>query len=603
MYPLISRISCLLCFCLWIANSFASSSDDRDGNEEKKSGPEMGHLMAKAACEALNAKRKQVIEALQLFPAVLDSIVADYAKERYIFEPWLIREFEYLIHNAILADVLVLFGRGGDGRDTTHFYNLLEPVQMRPLELIWDANLHSVGVYHGVHVFVTFESDVIFRQTDGDMQEFIIPKCFGANSQVTVAPRMSDNGLIYLYDGNVVVLVNVARMIRTSSAELILYNFVAPEYTCQASLNPAGTVLVYLNDHKKVSICHVECNDVGKIAVDKRLTIEEHPAKHVLPLKNNTVAIVTDDDRIFFYSFDVDAKTSKCLGEGPSFANLKQPSYHVDEDVISALVVDEKQCSQGFYRMEPLFDGTRILTLCPEKCGMKKGSEYKVSEDLGYLVERNRDSYTSCVYRISEQLGHSIDKTPETEAQGTKEESKEIKQAVKPFGEPHDPMTPMSQIWTLSPSLDLDHKGSETGLSLGTDLKQNIDPLDCNPSSIPLNSIPYDSSGYQSHAIFSHEKDGKKYYRKTIPRIVFFDLDNDLKLYECAADSRVIGSRITSVLSFKFGKCPRSDYIFLYYADKDRQVPMEDADLIAFPKGPNIFRGSCSKREFHYHAL
>ena len=381
----------------------ASSSED-DGKKGDDQG--QGRLSAKIVCPSWKEKLRAHFKGLLLLPTELDSLVVDYAGGRYFLGPDLVRKFTYGLRYAIHADVLALY----DDKKLSHVIhleNLLEHDSKIPLDMHVNVRLAALQVYHGINVIIMKCGEIVFQKTKGDKKEHTKSDAFSWHSLLTIAPDMSDNGLVWINDGLHLGLFNIGHMVRTNTTEVFSHIIHSGfRKIISASLNPAGTVLAYRDTKKKASVCHVECKAGGEIVVGESLTIEEHSADQIILLKNNVAAIVTKDREMFLHSFDLKEMTSKPVGTGPDCSNLHKFSYCAAEDIVAAFVIDAEKCDQGVFRIGPFFGDTQIVTICPSKAGLNQ-LDYKVSQDLGYLMEENRGLDTINVYRISS--GHKTD--------------------------------------------------------------------------------------------------------------------------------------------------------------------------------------------------
>ena len=283
---------CLLYSCLWIAVFFASSSD----GVKEGPGQGQGRLLAKTVCPDLKEKLTKILESLQLFPTVLNFIVIGYATGMYFIEPLLVRRFRYGVGSIILAHVQVLCGIGTESTYAIRFDSLFDADTEVSSGIKRNIKLSGFGVFDRMLVFVIFEGDIIFKQTDGDKKEFRLPRYFKyGSSHVQVAPKISGNGLVWMQHQNDFVLINMARIISTGTTEGLLHRVDSKHGISFPSLNEAGEVLIFVDYDHTVGVFKVECHPNGEIVVEKRLKIEGHRVvANALLLKNNVVTIVTD---------------------------------------------------------------------------------------------------------------------------------------------------------------------------------------------------------------------------------------------------------------------------------------------------------------------
>ena len=373
-------------------------------------------MRVKAFYKEWEEKKNVIIEALSQVPIVLCHIVADYARGRDFFEPDLIRTLKPGVTCRFFADALAHCGLKGESRYALCFDDLLVDHDQKALAMIREnKQLYNFNLYDKMHIFVLRDGSIILKLTEGDKKMFTLRKYFKCCSLIEMAPSIPANGLAWIHDGYDLVLINVGHMTRTHATTVLAHKVDAELGIPYASVNPSVTVLVVADSVNKVNICRVKGKPNGEIVVDKRVTIEgQFKMRALLLLRNNGVAIVTSDDRMLFYTFDLDKKTSEYVRGGPNCKKLCQFSYHAAEDIVVAFVNDEKEdvygrrgsdedqrkdCNQGFFQIQPLFEGTQILTLCVSKADMK-WSDCRVSPDLSYLIE-NLTLKACRVYRIS----------------------------------------------------------------------------------------------------------------------------------------------------------------------------------------------------------
>lgn len=396
--------------CLWIVITFASSPEGNGGPSKNQ-----GRLSRKGIWVNRCKELMTIFDDVKLVPRGLDKLIADY-DERLFFlhKPRLILEHPHTIHGAFLDDRTVFGGYDVKAKGyATESYNLLDikgaMVALPPSGIRVAGNFAGFGTYPGMHVFALYDGGVVLKRTadDGGKRVLTLPSRFIDSHNIKMAPSMSSNGLVWLCDGRIMVLVNVAHMVRTNAENVLSYRYVNFRIK-SPSLNKAGTVLAHLDHNHDVKILRVQCCSSGEIKVTEVLTIPGPKASSVMILKDDIIAI-NKGGLYAFYDINMEQKTIKKLHEKFDSATFHSFRYHEAEDLVVAYRLLGRKRDQGFVQVEEFFRSTRILIFDP--CALDWNDEtFIVSPNLRYLLKKSTGHKTvnglgnpcrSCVYRIS----------------------------------------------------------------------------------------------------------------------------------------------------------------------------------------------------------
>ena len=118
-------------------------------------------------------------------------------------------------------------------------------------------------------IIVNNNNEIILTRTK-DGETLTLPgQLDDTNDPVTMAPSVSDNGIVWLSDSYNLVLINVTHMLATKATKVIFYRHAPKHGIFDPSLNQAGTVLTYTGfDDGKMYTCSVVCDkDNGEISL------------------------------------------------------------------------------------------------------------------------------------------------------------------------------------------------------------------------------------------------------------------------------------------------------------------------------------------------
>lgn len=262
--------SSLLYYCLWIAITFAAAP--KDDVEKEPPGQTLSHRPT--------GGRDTVVPTLL---ENVDESVADYAEKKFLDTPLEITDFNSFFSWAISGTWLMLCGLNEKGESfTTVSHSLLGIGGVPQSKPSWDVKLEGFNAYpEGIQVFVGSDKVIILKKANGG-KSLALSGQFPDNhhpitmfSKITMAPSVSRNGLLWIYDGHsTLVLINAARMLTTEMAKVISYRHAHEHGIYNTSLNPAGTLLAYAGNDRKVHVYSVVCDDEnGEISLHACMTL------------------------------------------------------------------------------------------------------------------------------------------------------------------------------------------------------------------------------------------------------------------------------------------------------------------------------------------
>ena len=372
-----------------------------------------GHFVSENI-NVTRAELKVALDSLQLLPACLGNMVADFCWSKEFFtKPELITQFSSSGCPALFRDRVFFTTLDEEQNPATASLHI--PDIKAPQMTLGVINTGRVlGVYPGLHIVAHPQTGLILNSLDeGGMLLKTCPLSFYMDTDRIGPPsQLSNNGLVCLVTDQTGVLLHLKTL---KNAKIIC----EPDRGSMASigLNQAGTLMsiVFTIDYARVY--RVQCDlDRDEEVLAIHPILEVHNAHSILFLKDNVVVLQGTNMQCLFYSLHDDTK-------GDAMEQLREPAfdsrylvdltYYAREDIVVAFVAKQYRDKYKAMQVERFFRDTRILILNQWSLELGVLDTLRVSPDFNYLLVGSGGHNCYYLYRISNDQWQSADESKE----------------------------------------------------------------------------------------------------------------------------------------------------------------------------------------------